>query len=263
MKTLRALRKLLLLALGTLGFYLMWQAGRGFYALARRRAHKWRTWNFRSWSRTMARIMRMKIEVRGRPPQAPFFLVTNHLSYLDILLLAAQLDCLFVSRSDVGSWPVVGHLVSSMKTIYIDRARRKDVVRVHRLLDEALADGEGIVIFPEGTSSAGAHVLPFKPSLLELAVQRQQPVSYACISYRTPAQEAPAHLAVCWWADMTFGEHLFNLLKLSGFQASLVFGEEAVLERDRKALAEKLHVLVSKQFTPVVGMEELCHTAKV
>ncbi len=257
MKTLRALRKLLLLALGTLGYYLLWQIGRGFHVLARRRDNKWRTWNFRNWSRTIARIMGMKIEVRGSAPQPPFFLVTNHLSYIDVLLLATQLDCLFVSRNDIGSWPVIGHLVTSMKTIYINRTSRKDVVRVNRLLEEALAEGEGIVVFPEGTSSLGARVLPFKPSLLELAVQRRQPVAYASIGYRTPPEEAPAHLSVCWWADMTFGAHLFNLLKLASFHASLVFGETMVLASDRKILADKLHALITKQFTPVVKMEEL------
>ena len=259
----RALGKMILMGFGTLGLYLLWQFGTLLCALLRRREHKWRTWMFRKWSRMMARVMGMKIEVKGRPPRPPFFLVTNHLSYIDILLLATQLDCLFVARSDLSSWPVLGHLATRMKTIYIDRNLRKDVVRVNQLLDEALADGEGIVVFPEGTSSAGAQVSPFKPSLLELAVQRNQPISYASLSYRTSAGESPAHLAVCWWADMGFADHLIELLKLPGFNATLAFGEETVVESDRKVLAEKLHALVSKQFTPVVGMEELCRTAKI
>lgn len=263
MRTLRALRKFFLIGCVTAGFYLLWELGYLLCALLRRRAHKWRTWNFRTWSRFMARVLGMKIAVRGKPPRPPFFLVTNHLSYLDILLLATQLDCLFVARSDLSSWPVLGHLATRMKTIYIDRSLRKDVVRVKALLHEALADGEGIVVFPEGTSTGGAQVNPFKPSLLELAVQRNQPISYASVSYRTPEGESPAHLAVCWWGDMTFADHFFNLLKLPHFHAALVFGAEIVVDRDRKLLAEKLRVLISKQFTPVVAMEELCHSVKV
>lgn len=263
MRTLRAFRKLVLMGFGTLGLYLLWQFGTLLLVLLRRRDHKWRTWIFRKWSRMMARTMGMKMSVRGIPPQPPFFLVTNHLSYIDILLLATQLDCLFVARNDLRSWPVLGHLATRMKTIYIDRSLRKDVVRVNQLLDEALAEGEGIVVFPEGTSSAGAQVGPFKPSLLELAVQRNQPISYAALGYDTSKEEKPAHLAVCWWADMAFSNHFFDLLKLPGFQAMLVFGNETVVETDRKVLAEKLHALVSQQFTPVVGMEELCRTVKV
>lgn len=262
MKTARAISKIIFMGIGTLGLYVLWQCGTFLLVLLRRRDHKWRTWIFRNWSRMMARIMGMKITVQGVPPQPPFFLVTNHLSYVDILLLATQLNCLFVARSDLRSWPVLGHLATRMKTIYIDRNLRKDVVRVNQLLDEALAEGEGIVVFPEGTSTAGARVEPFKPSLLELAVLRNQPISYASLGYRTSEEETPAHLAVCWWADMAFGNHIFELLKLPGFQATLIFGKETVVESDRKLLAEKLHGLVSKQFTPVVRMEELCFPAK-
>ncbi len=263
MRTLRAIIRIVLLSLGTLVLYLLWQSGKLSGLFSARRGRAWRLFIFRAWARMMARVMGMKITVHGRPPQAPFILVTNHLSYMDIVLLATQAECVFVSRHDVRTWPIVGHLTTSMKTVYIDRGLRKEILRVHRALEETLARGEGIVLFAEGTSSAGAEVLPFKPALLELAVARKQPISYASLGYRTPPEEEPAHLAVCWWADMAFAAHVFNLLKLKHFHATLVFGEETLLESDRKVLAEKLHALISKQFTPVVKMEELCHTAKV
>lgn len=263
MRTLRAVSKFFLIGVGTLSLYLVWLPGKLAEYFAWPWGRPWRLFIFRHWSRWMALVMRMKITVHGHPPRAPFFLVTNHLSYMDIPLLASQAECVFISRHDVASWPVVGHLTTGMQTVYIDRGLRKEILRVHQALDEALSKGEGLVLFAEGTSSAGAEVLPLKPALLELAVARKQPISYASLSYRTFAGEEPAHLAVCWWADMTFAGHVFNLLKLKGFHATLTFGETTLLESDRKVLAEKLHVLISKQFTPVVKSEELCPSAQV
>lgn len=205
----------------------------------------------------MAKIFNMRITVRGRPPQAPFLLVTNHLSYMDIILLASQLGCTFISRHDVKSWPVIGHLTTLMGTIYINREVRKDVVRVGNLIAAALARGEGIALFAEGTSGSGVQVNPLKPSLLEFAVQSRQPVHYASLGYRTDAGEMPAHLAVCWWADMAFSTHVFNLLKVARFYAEIVFGEDTVLEEDRKILAQKLQTRISALFTPVVKREDL------
>ncbi len=263
MKTLRVITKITLIGLGTLVFYLMWLPGKLGERFLWQWGRAWRLFIFRNWSRWMALVMRMKITVQGRPPRAPFFLVTNHLSYMDIVLLASQAECVFISRHDVRSWPVLGHLTTGMQTVYIDRGLRKEILRVHQALDEALGRGEGIVLFAEGTSGAGAEVLPLKPALLELAVARRQPISYASLSYRTPPEEEPAHLAVCWWAEMTFADHFFNMLKLKRFYATLTFGAETLLESDRKVLAEKLRAMISKQFIPVVKMEELCQPEKI
>ncbi len=204
----------------------------------------------------MAKIFGMRIRVSGQPPQPPFLLVTNHLSYLDVILLASQLGCTFISRHDVKSWPIIGHLTTMMGTIYINRDVRKDVVRVGNLIATALARGEGIALFAEGTSSSGTQVNPLKPSLLEFAVQSRQPVHYASLGYRTEPGEVPAHLAVCWWGDMGFSTHVFNLLKVPRFEAEIVFGEDTVLEEDRKKLAQELHARISRLFTPVVKMSE-------
>jgi 1-acyl-sn-glycerol-3-phosphate acyltransferase len=219
---------------------------------------QWRSFIFRTWSRGFARILHMRISVRGQPPQAPFLLVTNHLSYIDIILLASQLGCVFISRHDIEHWPVIGHLTTKMGTIYIDRNARKDVVRVSQAIAAALARGEGVTLFAEGTSTCGARVIPLKTSLLEIAVRSRQPVHYGSLNYRTNGKESPAHLAVCWWGDMAFAPHVLNLLKLSQFDAEIVFGTETLMETDRKVLAQKLHDRISALFTPVTNMDDLC-----
>jgi hypothetical protein len=97
-----------------------------------------------------------------------------------------------------------------------------------------------------------------KPSLLEIAVRSRQPVHYASLSYRTHEADMPAHLAVCWWGEMSFSGHVLNLLQLSQFEAEIAFGGETLLEQDRKVLAQKLHERISVLFTPVANSDELC-----
>ena len=258
LKTARTIYRLFALSLWTAAVYAVWQPGMWMTRPWPARQLYWRTLIFRTWARGFASVLQMRVTVRGQRPQAPFLLVTNHLSYVDIILLASELGCIFISRHDVESWPVIGHLTTKMGTIYIDRNVPKDVVRVSGAIAAALARGEGVTLFAEGTSTSGARVMPLKTSLLEIAVRSGQPVHYGSLSYRTNGNDMPAHLAVCWWGDMAFFSHVLNLLKLSHFEAEIVFGAETLVATDRKELAQKLHERISMLFTPVAETDELC-----
>jgi hypothetical protein len=98
-------------------------------------------------------------------------------------------------------------------------------------------------------------VSPFRSALLECAASNHLPVHYASISYAAPVNERPADQSVCWWGEMTFPGHVFRLLQLSGFKASLVFGPAPIAADDRRVLASRLWSAVSSQFTPVVVTE--------
>lgn len=263
MKQFRLIFRCLAISLITGGFYLLWLTGWLLVFAFADALHSWRNWIFRHWGKAMALALGMKLTVEGVPPQAPFFLVSNHLSYVDIIAFASQLDCVFVSKSEVRDWPVVGFLCRSMGIIFIDRERRADIPRVIGLIEQAWQKKQGVIVFPEGTSSKGAGLLPFKPSLLEPAVKAKLPVSYASLTYRTTAPETPAYLSVCWWGDMTFAPHALDLFRLSGFQATLVFGAQTFLEEDRKVLAQKLRAAIEQQFTPVIRPEEECKAVAV
>ena len=219
-------------------------------------AQRWRGFIFHLWAKASGRIPGVKVAVRGAPPAPPFLLVSNHLSYVDVLVLASQLKCVFVARGDVVRWPVVGSLRRGANTIFIDRENRKDVARVNRLIDRALGDGRGVVLFAEGTSTRGSTVLPFKLSLLEQAARARLGVSYASLSYETPESEPPGHLSVCWWREMTFMKHVLELLHLREVRAAVLFGPELIQEDNRKALAIKLWGAVRQQFVPVVRVKE-------
>jgi 1-acyl-sn-glycerol-3-phosphate acyltransferase len=114
-----------------------------------------------------------------------------------------------------------------------------------------LDSGRGVVFFPEGTTSRGDKVAPFRPSLLEPAARSRRPVHYAALSYRTRKKCPPAERAVCWWGDMKFGSHILQLLAMPGFDASLTFGKEPIREDDRKLLATRLHRAIEQQFEAV------------
>ena len=208
---------------------------------------------FRAWCRGVTRILGLRVAVLGQPPAAPFFLVSNHLGYLDIVTLGSVLPAVFVSKAEVSGWPVMGWLARGVNTVFVDRGRRRDLTRVNARLDGLLDHAAGVVVFPEGTSTDGSGVLPFRPGLLEPAVRRQRPVSHAALSYRTGPGERPAADAVCWWGDMTFGPHFVELLGLAGLEATIRFGGQPLRDADRRRLAERLHQAVVQDHRELIG----------
>ena len=250
MRQARAIFRVLGLCGITAGYYLCWLSGIPFVFASKSRARDWRNRNFRSWAQTAARVIGMTIRVRNEPPKGSFLMVSNHLSYVDVILLASQANCAFVAKREVASWPVIGSICRAMNTIFIDRRLRRDIPNAMRQIVETLHCGLGVVLFAEGTSTNGHGVLPFKTSLLEFAARNQLPVHYASVGYVVPSDETSAEESVCWWGDMTFPDHLFRLLQLPSFEARLVYGAGPIVSDDRRVLATKLWAAVSSQLRP-------------
>ena len=248
MKYLRAVFRFLIFLIATFGLYGIWFVGRVFIP----NKQYWRQLAFYSWTKSFVVISGMKIEVIGTPPKPPFFLVSNHLGYTDIAALRAGVRGVFVAKSEIKDWFLAGRIVGDMGNIFIDRKNRRDIPRAGEQIIEKLNEGEGVIIFPEGTSTKGEEVLPFNSSFLQFASETDLPVSYASISYRTPAGEGPASNLVCWWEDISFGSHLFRLFSLPGFTAIINFGDQPVQNPDRKELARELRAKVSERFIPVL-----------
>jgi 1-acyl-sn-glycerol-3-phosphate acyltransferase len=247
----RVFARALRLSAVTLALYLAWEIG-DLLLLATPRARRgWRRVVMRRWSRACCAALSVRIEVDGPRPSGGNFLVSNHLSYLDIVVLASVTDTVFVSKAEVRDWPAIGWLARRFGTIFVARERKRDLPEANRRIDEALAGGEGVVVFPEGTSTRGDKVLAFRPSLLAPAAERARPVRAACLHYATLAGDPPASLAVCWWGDAAFLPHLRGLLALRGVEATVKFDPDPVRESDRKELAEKLRRKVNSLFRPV------------
>ncbi len=208
--------------------------------------HGWRNGWFRWWARAVCRILGMKTRAIGTPPQDAL-IVSNHVTYLDIVLIASYVDAVFVAKSEIADWPLVGMVCKGIDTIFIDRQSKRDVVAVGEEMEKRLVSGLGVVVFPEGTSSAGDEVLPFKPSLLQVAARDRLPVHYATVRYAVPDNEPPVAESVAWWGDMEFVTHVWGMLQLGELSAEVVFGGEPIVDSDRKQLASRLQYAVAEQ----------------
>lgn len=215
----------------------------------------WRRFVIRWWGRGVARALGMRIVAHGVPPAPPYFLVSNHLSYLDIILIASRTGCNFVARHDVRGWPGLGLVARWAGTLFIDRGNKRDAQRAMGAVERALQRGAGVTVFPEGTSTRGDRVHALKSTIFELPARLGLAVHHAVVRYETPPGAPPAHELVCWWGDMTFGGHFLELCRWPEFHAELSFGAEPVLEQDRKALARRVHEEISRRFVPVVVEE--------
>lgn len=215
------------------------------------RQNQWKNMIISRWARMVARLIGCKMHIEGRLPKPPFFLVSNHLSYLDILPYWSFLQTTFIAKSDIRRWPFFGKAARLLGIIFINRQRRKDLTRVNRLIEQHLQEGEGIVLFPEGTSSKGAKVLPFRSSLLFYPAENGMPVHYASISYTVDSpSDACAWKTICWWGDMDFFPHLWRLLQIKKWRVHVYFGSEPLIQSNRKTLSMLLHQNVAESFKP-------------
>jgi len=188
--------------------------------------------------RRALRVFKASLHVTGPIPSSGL-LVCNHLSYLDILVLGATTPCVFVSKCEVRRWPVFGWFASLAGTLFLRREKRSDVARMTREMRRVLDEGALVVLFPEGTSSDGSKVLPFKSSLLEPAIRQPHALSAGFIEYALSDGDVAEE--VCYWKDMTLLPHLLNLISKGGLTARLRFAELRHAEGDRKQLARLLH----------------------
>lgn len=179
-------------------------------------------------------------------------MVSNHLSYLDIIVLGSLLPVVFVSKSEVRNWPFVGLVATMAGTIYVDRGRKRDALRVLAHMQAALDRGDGVVLFPEATSTEGATILPFRTSLLAGAARLGSSVRWLTLSYRTPPGAPAARDRVCWWGDAGFVGHFLRLCGLRRIDCAVHFGDPPARSSDRKALGRVLRDAMLREFQPVV-----------
>ncbi|MGB8166817.1 MAG: lysophospholipid acyltransferase family protein [Chthoniobacteraceae bacterium] len=191
------------------------------------------------WCRVYACLIGLRLSSRGSVPRSGM-IVSNHLSYLDIVALSALTPCVFVAKKEVASWPVFGIFARLAGTVFVDRSRRMDVAATNAAIEEALKSGAVVVLFAEGTSSGGQTVLPFRSSLLGSAAASRGAVVPAAIHYQIADGSVPDE--VCYWGDMTLLPHLINLLGKRQIQTQIAFGSPGSVAspRSRKEAAVQL-----------------------
>jgi len=205
----------------------------------------------RRWGRLFLAVLGVELELAGELPRRPALIVANHLSYLDIPVLAALVPGRFVAKSEIAGWPVLGQLAASAGTIFVEQRRARDVLRVEREMATTLAAGVPVLLFPEGRSTRGQRVERLHSSLLECAVRAGLPCRAVALSYETPADPWAPAATVCWWGGMGFWRHAWGLARLAHVRARVAV---TALERhgtERKALTAALQADLAAGFVPV------------
>ncbi len=185
----------------------------------------------------MARCAGISIRSTGAFPTHGL-LTCNHVSYLDIPVLASVHPQVFLSKHDVRRWPIIGWLTRCAGTLFINRSDKREVARLPREFEATVTQQLVVTLFPEGTSSDGTRVLPFYSSLLEPAVQNRWDVTPAWIEYHVEGGDARHDAA--YWGDMTFFPHLINLLGQRRTIATVKFGLPIPPGLNRKELSREL-----------------------
>jgi 1-acyl-sn-glycerol-3-phosphate acyltransferase len=169
--------------------------------------------------------------------------VSNHLTYLEILVYGAARPFLFVAKSEVRRWPLLGTLASLGGTIFVDRGRSLQVADATHEIEQALRAGMPVLLFPEGTSSDGSSVLPFRSPLFDPAIRTGAPVTAAAVRYHALDVTEDQ---VTYWGDMVFLPHLFRTLCFRGLTAEIGFNSPCRFPDRKRAAREtwrQVHLL--------------------
>lgn len=159
----------------------------------------------RRWSRDALAALGVEVHV-AHAPRDGGLLVANHVSWLDVLAICATAPAAFVAKSELRGWPLLGRLATAAGTIYIERASRRDVVRVNELIRARLREGWTVVVFPEGTTTDGVSVAGFRSALLAPALAAGLPVQPVALRYRAADGGPGTHAAYC--GDTSFWQSL-------------------------------------------------------
>jgi 1-acyl-sn-glycerol-3-phosphate acyltransferase len=192
------------------------------------------------WSRKTLRLMGIALQVEGQPAAGGALMVANHISWLDITALHAVCpQARFVSKADVKHWPLLSHLADASNTLYLERERKRDALRVVHQMARALQNGDLIAVFPEGTTSDGRRLLPFHANLLQAAITTGAPVQP--IALRFSDRQQPISAAVEFVGATTLAQSVWRVACGDGLTAHISLLEpRASANAERRALAEVL-----------------------
>ncbi len=187
--------------------------------------------------------LKMKVRSTGNFPKQGL-LVCNHLSYLDVIAIASLGPVVFVAKSNLAGWPLIGNLLRKAGTILAYRDHPIKSIQTALEIKAALSHGLTVVLFPEGTSTNGESVLPFRSPFFQPAHETDSSVTPVAIKY-TSRNGDPGE-DICYWGEHTFFSHVIKLARIQGIVAHLNLGEAKPCIANRKESAVHFHKEVSK-----------------
>ena len=191
------------------------------------------------WSARFLRLLGVSLVCQGTPHPGAKLLVANHISWLDILAIDAIAPARFVSKSEVRHWPLLGWLVTASGTLYIERARPRDALRVVHQMAAAMQAGDTLAVFPEGTTTDGHALLPFHANLLQGAIATATPVQPVALRFFDP--ENAISPAVEFLDDTTLLQSVWRVVCAQGLGVRIhMLPTLEVAHADRRHLAERL-----------------------
>ena len=205
----------------------------------------------------ISRMLGLSVRVIGAParqgargPKRPVIYVCNHSSWLDIAAIGGQITGCFVAKDDVAGWPVISTIARLGRTVFVSRHRGR-TLRERDQMRDVLAAGDDLILFPEGTSSDGSRVLPFRSSFLAAAYADAKPlIQPVSVVYDRLAGLPVGHASrdvFAWYGDMTLAPHFWQVAQYRGKRVTLLFHTpmDPADYADRKALAQAIWQVVA------------------
>ena len=192
------------------------------------------------WSRLMLHAMGIEVRVKGHPAQGPVLMASNHISWLDILVIHGACHCRFVAKSEIRHWPLLGVMTAGSGSLFIERSSNRDALRVVHQMAEALQQGDVLAVFPEGGTGDGVTLLPFHANLLQAAISADAPIQPIALQF-LEAQSGVKSFAPCYHADDTLLGSLWRTLCAPPLLAQVRYGDTQHAEgKTRREWADAL-----------------------
>ena len=210
------------------------------------------------WHKSMLGLVQMKVISKGEPLRdEPVVFISNHASYIDVIVLGSLIEGCFVAKSEVAGWPFFGWLAKVGRTVFVERERRSTAGEQRDTLVDHLREGDNVIFFPEGTSNNGQHIERFKSTLLAAAEHpvvgdepaRVQPIAIAYTGIHGLPMGRRALPKFAWYGDMELLPHLYELMQVGPCEVQVIFLEPVSIKdfKSRKDLAAHCQSVISSK----------------
>jgi len=211
--------------------------------------------------RVLCWLLRIRVRINGDPVRnRPVLFVSNHVSWVDIVVIGSIAPVAFVAKREVAGWPVVGFTAKMQRTVFVDRTRRNQTGEAVTEIVQRLAGGTSVVLFAEGTSSDGNRVLPFRSALLGAVEEAAglegngipiQPMSICYTGQQGIPMGRQHRPLVAWYGDLDFMPHIRAFIEQGAVDAQVTYGEPVTADSgtDRKTMTKQLEGAVRDLLT--------------